>query len=121
MTRYLKDSLLRTQTMASMADKHQCYHEAVQNVRHEIDNLVIMYNESRPERDVPLVLREDFCGTAILCRQWVQRHVERSAIGLDIDQDVLSYARSLCPSDRIQLIQVNVLEADLSSKADIIV
>ncbi len=40
----------------------------------------------------PLVLREDFCGTAMLSHEWVARDVERTAWGVDLDADVLAWA-----------------------------
>jgi hypothetical protein len=42
----------------------------------------------------PKILREDFCGTAIVCAESVSRSVERKAIGVDLDLDVLEYGRS---------------------------
>jgi SAM-dependent methyltransferase len=35
-------------------------------------------------------LREDFCGTALLCAQWVGKE-GRTAVGVDIDRDVLAW------------------------------
>ena len=41
----------------------------------------------------PRVLREDFCGTAQLSATWIQRDVLREANAIDIDADVVAWAR----------------------------
>ena len=41
----------------------------------------------------PKILREDFCGTAIVASRWVKGHPERRAIGLDLDGPTLDWAR----------------------------
>ena len=88
-----REAWLRTEeakTMAQQADKHACYQLSVQDPKHEITNLRNIYLElsSKDYREPPKVLREDFCGTAILCDAWVSRDVERQAIGVDIDPEV---------------------------------
>ena len=41
---------------------------------------------------VPLHLREDFCGTALLASTWCRGDiVKRTAVGLDIDRDALTW------------------------------
>ena len=41
---------------------------------------------------VPLHLREDFCGTALLASTWCRGDiVKRTAMGLDIDRDALAW------------------------------
>jgi SAM-dependent methyltransferase len=42
----------------------------------------------------PLHLREDFCGTALLCSRWAKSHPERTALGLDIDEPTLAWGRA---------------------------
>lgn len=42
----------------------------------------------------PLHLREDFCGTALLCTHWAKSHPERTATGLDIDRPTLEWGRA---------------------------
>lgn len=40
----------------------------------------------------PLTLREDFCGTAKLCADWVRSRAGRSSIGLDLHKPTLAWA-----------------------------
>lgn len=47
----------------------------------------------RRRRKRPLVLREDFCGTAYTACHWVRSHPERRAIGLDLDEGTLEWAK----------------------------
>ena len=118
-------------TLADDADLHKCYQEAVQDPRREVRNLKNIfldaqtrYCSERPR--VPLLLREDFCGTAILCKEWVQAHVERRAIGVDLDRSVLEYGESQfpdeCISSKIELYHGDVLKIDNDSleRADIV-
>lgn len=42
----------------------------------------------------PLHIREDFCGTALLCSRWVKSDPERTALGLDIDRPTLDWGRA---------------------------
>lgn len=122
---------LALMTLAEQADIHKCYQEAVQDPRKEVRNLKNIFLDAqtrycteRPRN--PLILREDFCGTAILCKEWVQGHVERSAIGVDLDRAVLAYGESQfpdeCVSSRIELCHANVLTIDNENleKADIV-
>lgn len=91
-------------TLASTANVYVCYEAAVQNARQEIENIYNFYMEVRPlatsgnyedfDLRIPLVLREDFCGTAVLCKEWLKKNVMRSAIGIDLDHNVLQYAKA---------------------------
>ena len=63
-------------------------------------------------------LREDFCGTAAICCAWVRRRKGNMAIGVDLDPEVLEWARShnlaaLTEQQRkrVQLLEQDVLEA----------
>lgn len=40
---------------------------------------------------VPLHLREDFCGTALVCVTWCKQDVFHSAVGLDLDPEPLQW------------------------------
>lgn len=107
---------------------YECYEEAVQDTRAEVTNLLTFYRSANADRSVPLILREDFCGTAALCRQWcLQTGVESKAIGVDWDPQVLSYAQSVISDrharleDRIRLHCANVLVIENVEQADILV
>lgn len=111
--------------MAASADRHHLYELSVQCPEAEVDFLVDTFQRlrGRPAR----LLREDFCGTASVCCEWVGRHADNRAIGVDLDPDVLRWGaenrvRSLKRKqrDRVSLINDNVLNVQTESP-DIIV
>jgi SAM-dependent methyltransferase len=66
-----------------------------------------------------LVLREDFCGTAAVCCEWVRRRKRNRGFGVDIDGDILSWGRrnnvSRLPPEaarRLSLIEGDVLSVE---------
>ena len=69
--------------MAEKADKHELYELSVQDVENEVIFLQDTFKEVRG-REAHL-LREDFCGTASACCQWVKQGEAFQAIGVDID------------------------------------
>jgi len=82
----------RSLTIAETADRHAYYEKAVQCVEAEIDIVDDIYRSIRGKR--AKTLREDFCGTANTGCEWVRRRKTNSAIGLDLDQEVLDWGRS---------------------------
>ncbi|MBX3269734.1 MAG: class I SAM-dependent methyltransferase [Sandaracinaceae bacterium] len=74
---------------AKTADKHALYQLSVQDPAFEV-HLANRYFRRRVGRE-PLSLREDFCGTALLCAEWVKSHPSRTALGVDIDPSVLAW------------------------------
>ncbi|MDP6436370.1 MAG: class I SAM-dependent methyltransferase [Gammaproteobacteria bacterium] len=102
-------------TMAERADIHELYEESVQNVEEEC-NFVRNTFKSLRGRDA-LSFREDFCGTASAACYWTGFSPEHSAIGVDIDQDVLEWGRQnrvgrLNPDrqTRVRLMQSDVMD-----------
>jgi SAM-dependent methyltransferase len=77
---------------ARTADRHDLYQRSVQLPDQEIRFLEKVFAGHTGRR--PLHLREDFCGTALLCSHWVQGRKERTAIGLDIDRPTLDWGRA---------------------------
>lgn len=77
---------------AATADKHRLYEAAVQAPEFEVELLTQVFKRRVGRR--PLSLREDFCGTAYLCAEWVRSHPERTATGIDIDPSVLAWGRA---------------------------
>jgi SAM-dependent methyltransferase len=65
----------------------------------------------------PLTLREDFCGTALLCATWVKSLKARRAVGVDLDPKVLDWGKrhNLAPikepGNRIKLLRQDVRAA----------
>ncbi|KAJ2844949.1 hypothetical protein IWW36_004983 [Coemansia brasiliensis] len=121
--------------MAELADKHQLYMQAVQNPKKEVKNIEVIYRtlSNRLLHHInstlmykyryAVTLREDFCGTAILCAEWVRSSSlsDRRAYGVDIDPNVIEYANShvisnLSNGSLIQLVCGDVLEAGCHSK-----
>lgn len=107
------------------ADRHRLYELSVQNPKAEIDFLDATFHELRGR--IADKLREDFCGTANVCAEWVQRRKTNRAIGVDLDKAVLTWGRrnrlsTLKPRTkaRVSLLRANVLEVE-SGPCDIIV
>ena len=114
-----------TRTLAEKADPLALYERAVQCPETEVDFLVKWFARlrGRPARS----LREDFCGTAAVCCEWVRRDIRNTAVGIDIDPQVLAWARrqnlgALSPqaARRVTLTAGNVLTI-CPQPADIIV
>lgn len=109
--------------MADAADRHVLYQKSVQAPETEIDFFLKTYKKLRKKK--PLILREDFCGTALLSVTWCQTHKQRQALGVDLCQETLDWARmhNLKPAgtevaSRVSLINANVLEVN-KPKSDI--
>jgi cyclopropane fatty-acyl-phospholipid synthase-like methyltransferase len=73
------------------ADPHLLYEHAVQDADLTIAFIDSVFDDEHDRE--PLSLREDFCGTAKLCSEWVRRGGTRTAVGLDIDVPTLAWAR----------------------------
>ncbi|HLT91519.1 MAG TPA: class I SAM-dependent methyltransferase [Woeseiaceae bacterium] len=107
----------RRRTMAEKADIYELYEEAVQDVEMEVEFLQTTFRELRGR--TAHVFREDFCGTASACCQWVRQGKEFRAIGVDIDPSVLEWGRKnrvgrLSPEDqaRVQLLESDVMTVE---------
>ncbi|HED67042.1 MAG TPA: class I SAM-dependent methyltransferase [Planctomycetes bacterium] len=74
---------------ARKADKHLLYQWAVQSPEEDIRFLSRVYRNKRGKQ--PLHFREDFCGTALLCANWVKRGEEFTAEGFDICGDTIAW------------------------------
>jgi len=98
-------------TLAQRADRYALYQKAVQSPDFEVDFFLQRYRELRGGR--PVLLREDFCGTALLCASWCRSARSRRAIGIDISAEALAWGRRhnlRGLGRRVRLIQANVLE-----------
>lgn len=100
-------------TAAERADRHRLYELAVQNPAAEIDFVDHTFRMLRGRH--ARRLREDFCGTGAVCREWVSRHRSNLAWGLDLDPEVLDWGRANTLArlgeerSRVQLIETDVL------------
>ena len=104
---------------AETADRHVLYEDAVQSAESEIDFVDAEFQQLRKRE--ARYLREDFCGTANVSCEWVQRRAENQAIGVDLDPDVLAWGRthhleSLSPDAqaRVTLIEGDVMRVETS-------
>ncbi len=99
-----------------MTDRHLLYQRSVQDVEAEIDFVEQTWSELR--RRPARLLREDFCGTANTCCEWVRRNEHHHAVGVDLDPHVLEWGRvhnlaklTAGQCTRMALMQDNVLHA----------
>ncbi len=101
-------------TLAELADRHELYEESVQNVESECDFITETFQQLRGRR--PLSFREDFCGTANAACHWVGQSPRHTAVGVDIDPEVLDWGHrnrvSRLDNDarnRLSIVQGDVL------------
>lgn len=71
-------------------DKYKYYIASVQSPKADVEYFDQVWQELRPNKKLTL-LREDFCGTFIVCCQWVKSKSYRRAIGVDIKKTPLEY------------------------------
>lgn len=108
---------------AKTADKYDLYQRSVQAPEYEVFFANRLFRRHAGRK--PLVFREDFCGTGLLCAEWVQSDPERRAIGIDIDPKVLEWGRrhNVEPLDeagaRIELL-VQDVSIPTTTKADVV-
>ena len=81
----------KPRSLAELADVHELYEEAVQNVAEQCRFVDSTYKEMRGCS--PAMLCEDFCGTASAACEWVAMSRSHRAVGIDIDRAVLRWAR----------------------------
>lgn len=106
---------LKKQNLASQADRHLLYELSVQYAASEIEFVDDTFKSLRGRR--AKLLREDFCGTANVCCEWVRKRKSNRAIGVDIDKKVLQWGEnnnlsklSSSQRERIDLRCENVLK-----------
>ncbi len=99
---------------ARTADKYVLYTDAVQTPEAEVTFFDRLYQKLNGQR--PIRMREDFCGTAAICCQWVHVGKDNIATGVDLDPEPLGWSRdhylSILPAQsarRVHLRQADVL------------
>ena len=105
-------------------NKYELYERSFQQPEQDIRFLDNTFLETVGR--LPKVLREDFCGTAANCLEWIRSGEERRAIGVDIDPEPLDWCReqkisglSADIAKRLELVNADVLSANTGT-ADII-
>ena len=74
---------------AEGADRHDLYERSVQDTESEIDFVDQVWTERRGR--LSSTLREDFCGTAQSSVEWVKRRADSTAVGVDLDEEVVAW------------------------------
>jgi hypothetical protein len=99
---------------AARADKYALYEQSVQSTEFEYEFIDKNFKRIRGRK--AQFLREDFCGTAQMCCEWVRGRKSNHAIGVDLDPEVLQWSREhhigALKSDqraRVTLLQEDVL------------
>ncbi len=72
-------------------ERHWLYQESVQSPDIHFGFFDRVYR-ARNGR-LPRVLKEDFCGTALLASEWVEHRKDNAAIGVDLDTETLQWGR----------------------------
>ena len=111
-------------SMADRADRYRLYEKAVQCPDPDLDFAEQVFKERNGRK--PLSLREDFCASALLACSWVRRDDNNTALGVDLDDEVLRWGQkhhvnkmSPARQSRIKLIQGDVMTTT-SKKADLV-
>lgn len=105
------------------ADRHLLYETAVQRPQVVIGFIEDLFRLTRDRK--PVLLREDFCGTANLSSCWAASDPLRRSIGVDNDAGVLAWATSHnvqplgAAAGRVELIESDVL--GVGTRADVLV
>jgi hypothetical protein len=114
----------KKKTEASQADKYDLYLQSVQDPSFEVRILKRLYKDAFGSN--PKTLREDFCGTAAFCCEWVKSVKDGEAWGVDLDPEPLKWGAehnysALKPAqqERVHLIEGDCRTAK-TPKVDVI-
>lgn len=100
-------------TLAERAERHVLYERAVQSPDVDVEFAVQAWKREFGGR--PTRMREDFCGTAALCREWVKAHRDNRAWGVDLDADTLAWGRkhNIAPLAAARRKRVTLMQGDV--------
>ena len=76
---------------AKSADRHELYERSVQDPEPDVALLARHFRSERGRH--ARTLREDFCGTALLCATWIRSRRGRRATGVDLDARTMAWGR----------------------------
>ncbi|HIB02167.1 MAG TPA: class I SAM-dependent methyltransferase, partial [Phycisphaerales bacterium] len=105
---------------AKTADINDLYERSVQCPESEVDLIFQAWGELRDRK--PESIREDFCGTSAVAREWVLRNDTNKILGIDLNEEVLAWAQNKIDSElteeqrsRITLVKQDVMAVDSPS------
>lgn len=100
---------------AKTADINDLYERSVQCPESEIDLVYQAWEELRNRK--PITIREDFCGTSAVAREWARRGDSNTVVGVDIDAGVLAWAQKRVEAELTseQQSRVLLIEHDIMS------
>lgn len=87
---------------------HDLYEDSVQCPEADVQAIDRFYREINGRH--PRVIKEDFCGTAAICAEWVRKRRSNSAVGVDLDRSTLEWGRKRhieplgIDADRVRLV-----------------
>ncbi|MCW9023385.1 MAG: class I SAM-dependent methyltransferase [Gammaproteobacteria bacterium] len=119
-----KQAKKKKPTMADKADRHVLYQASVQCPEAEVEFFDKTFRELRG-RDAKS-LKEDFCGTALLATEWCKSDLERTAIGVDIDEETLEWGKknNIKPAGKDVAKRITLIKDDVKNvtkpKVDIV-
>src|SRR5687767_13145156 len=76
---------------ARTADRYVLYQQSVQDP--PVDIALVDRVRARAGLRAAKSLREDFCGTALLCAEWVKSRPDRTAVGVDLHAPTQEWGR----------------------------
>lgn len=101
-----KNSTPKQPPMADRADRYALYLISVQAPDVDVKFFQKVYKSYFKQS--PQILREDFCGTAAVCCEWVGKRGDRQAYGVDLDPEPLAWGQAhnlaMVPDGRRELI-----------------
>lgn len=110
-------------SQAEVADRHVLYQKSVQAPEAEVAFMADTYRALRGK--TAIMLREDFCGTALLATEWCRVDPAHQALGVDICAQTLDWGRrhNVDPAGeavaaRLMLVQADVRDVQ-AQKADV--
>jgi hypothetical protein len=100
---------------ADTSDRHALYEQSVQATDFEYEFVDTNFKRIRGRE--ARSLREDFCGTAQMCCEWVRGRADNLAVGVDFDPQVLNWSREhhIAALDPEQKARVTLLQDDVRS------
>jgi hypothetical protein len=94
-TPHRKPGRKKSRRTAASSDLHELYELSVQDPTNEVVIINQIWKEQRTGTCTSI--REDFCGTAAVAMEWVKNNMDHTAVGIDLDQPVLDWAKVRIP------------------------